>query len=438
MLVKIKNADSVDHTWVGQTIVAGEYYTIQDVQLLNWQANDVLLAAIADGTAVVSNGTADISGISNQINYLKGNPLVGASGAPIVESGHLTGLPGSKAVSILTPNLGNRATWYQKSVKVTAEILTDSGNGLTFTSANANWINIYDAKLTYTHKQIPKRDGTFGKHADWANSVSINGVVTATSNYTVNYATGAITFGSTQAGNTVTSTYWHNNEVTKPSEWLFTPGTGKKFIISCVELQYSTNMPTTFDTIRFEVWGGAPLVQYMGNSAAASTVVATSSVYRPGMGAALTTVSANFTQPSAGATVNVTVGSTTGMLAGQALFINDGGFYGIGAVTSGTSLVLQNLGCGNFNDSTYDLGFGQFRADYRNVWDIINTSNNQQSSIITKHSAMNYDIFVAPYNYTQASLFDSAVNATLRLCLVNDTAVPDVEIASATFYLQIV
>jgi len=34
-------------------------------------------------------------------------------------------------------------------------------------------------------------------------------------------------------------------------------------------------------------------------------------------------------------------------------------------------------------------------------------------------------------------VLDSAVGAMLRVCLVNDTPIPDVEIASGTFYLQI-
>jgi len=363
--------------------------------------------------------------------------VLGASGAPIVEQGHLTGVIGSKAVSIVSPNLGNRCTWYQKSVKVTAETLTNSGNDLLFTSVNPWWIDIYNPKLTYSHKQLPKRDASFGRHSDWAVLVYVDGVL-QTSGYTLNYVNGTVTFAASKAGNTITTTYWHTNGVANCSEWLFSPAAGKKFIISCVELQYSMNMPATFDTIRFEVWGGAPLAQYSGNVAPTSTVSADSSICYPGIQPQRTTVSSDFTQPAAGATVTVTVESTTGMAPGQALFITGGGFYGIGAVLNATTLVLQNLGFGSFSDAVYDLGFGQFRADYRNVWDILNTANNQQSGIVPKHSDMQNDLFIAPYNYTQASVFDSALNATLRVCLKADTPIADIEIASATFYIQIV
>jgi len=437
VVVRIKNADSVDHTWVGQTIAPGEYYTIEDTQLPRWQSDDTLLAAIAAGTAVVNNGTSDIAGVSNQINCLKGNPPVSAAGIPLTEPSHLTGPAGAKGVSLVTPNLGTRATWYQKSVKVTTETLTDSGDGLTFTSVNPYWVNIYHPTLTYTHKQIPKRDGTYGKHADWAVLVYVGGTLQS-SGYTVNHAAGTITFGSSKSGQTITCTYWHTNGIYQPSEWLMVPPAGKKLIISCVELQYSMNLPASFDTIRFEVWGGATLEQYTGNSAPGATIASGTQVKTPGLAGTLrTTTTADFTQPAVMGTVSVTVATTVGTSAGHAFFISGGGFYVVAAVTDGTTLVLLNLGYTSFSDGVYDLGFGQFRADYRNVWDIINTSNNQQSTIIPKHGGMTQDMFIVPYNYTQANIFDSAVNATLRVCLVTDTPVPDIEVASATFYLQI-
>jgi hypothetical protein len=183
-----------------------------------------------------------------------------ATGVPLTESSIYTGPSGSRSVSMVTPDLGDRTCWYQKSVQVVDETLTDSGDGLTFTSAHPHWINIYDAKLTYTHKQIPKRDGTWGKHADWATIVKINDV-TQTSGYTVNFAAGTITFESSQSGNTIKATYWHNDGVTNPSEWLLAPQAGKKYIVEHVELQFSSGM-TINDTLRFEIWAGANLATY--------------------------------------------------------------------------------------------------------------------------------------------------------------------------------
>src|SRR5262249_2789781 len=57
-----------------------------------------------------------------------------------------------------------------------------------------------------------------------------------------------------------------------------------------------------------------------------------------------TTVTTAFTQPAAGATVTVTVGSTAKMAANQALFIASGGRYTVQSVSNGTQVVLTNPG----------------------------------------------------------------------------------------------
>lgn len=281
-------------------------------------------------------------------------PPVGSSGAPIMEHGIFTGTPGARALSCVTPNLADRTTWYQKSVKITSETLTDSGDGLTFNSIHPWWIDIMNPKITYTYKQIFKRDGTFGKHTDWLHSVTVNGTP-VTTGFIVNFAAGTITFGSSQAGNTVVATYWTNHGVTQPSEWLLTPPAGKKYTVQCVELQYSMNIPAVFDTIRFEIWAGSSIATY-----------------------------------------------------------------------------------GSFPGALYDAGYGQFRADYRSVWDILNVTNNMSSCVIPAHGPMTQDLFIAPFNYTQATSIDSAVGTLLRVCLVNDIPIPTVELATACFYMQLV
>lgn len=186
------------------------------------------------------------------------NP-VSSAGNPLVETAIYTGKAGSKSVSLVTPDFSDRTTWYQKSVQVVSETLTDSGNGLTFTSAHPHWINIYHGKLTYTHKQIPKRDGTYGKHANWAASITVNG--SAASNFTIDYALGTVTFGSSQTGNTVVATYWHNDGIAHPSEWLLTPPAGKKYLVEHMEMQASVGVVLA-DTLRFEIWAGSSLATY--------------------------------------------------------------------------------------------------------------------------------------------------------------------------------
>lgn len=73
MAVIIKNVDSVSHTYAGQTISASGQYTIQNqTEQLAFANADNLLSDIANGLAVINDGVSDISGVSAQINHLKG------------------------------------------------------------------------------------------------------------------------------------------------------------------------------------------------------------------------------------------------------------------------------------------------------------------------------------------------------------------------------
>ena len=353
-VIKVKNNKVTDDVWVGQGITAGAEYIVDPTQYTAWSENTKVLTDAATGNLGVSDGSTYFTTASLRIDWLKGETAtkLSASGNQIVEYAPPTGPTGQKAISLVTPNLSDRTTWYQKSVQVIGATLTDSGDGLTFTSANPWWVDINNAKLTYTYKQIPKRDGTMGKHADWAASISVNGVV-QTTGFTIDYAAGTVTFSSSQSGNAVTATYWHNNGVTNPSEWLFVPAGGKVYTINCVELQYSMNIAPTMDTILFEIWAGASVATY-----------------------------------------------------------------------------------GSFSNALFDAGYGQFRASYRSVWDIINVTNNQNSTVILAHGPMQNDLFIAPFNYTQAVRMDSAQGTLLRMCLQNNTPISS-EITSACFYLTI-
>lgn len=69
---RIKNNDTVEHTWVGQTIEPGEYFTIESSQETSWANDSTLLTAIATSLAVVNNGTKDLTDVNEAINFLKG------------------------------------------------------------------------------------------------------------------------------------------------------------------------------------------------------------------------------------------------------------------------------------------------------------------------------------------------------------------------------
>lgn len=70
MAKRIKNADTVQRVWSGQTIQPSEYYTIQASEEALWMSNDQLLLDIANSIAVVNDGTLDLSP-SSGIDWLK-------------------------------------------------------------------------------------------------------------------------------------------------------------------------------------------------------------------------------------------------------------------------------------------------------------------------------------------------------------------------------
>jgi hypothetical protein len=83
----IKNASGVNKTWVGQLVIAGEYYQVQPTEELAWMTNSILLVDIASGAAIVAkdaSGTTNITDINSAIDYLKDNqPIKIDTTAPV-------------------------------------------------------------------------------------------------------------------------------------------------------------------------------------------------------------------------------------------------------------------------------------------------------------------------------------------------------------------
>ena len=152
--------------------------------------------------------------------------------------------PSSKAVSHWW---NDKTTWYQKSTRVLAEVLTDSGNGLIFNSAKANWINLFNGKI-YQEDKIS---------APYIIKIYINDVI-QTSGYTIDYKLGKVTFDSSQSGKTIKADYSHENG----SEWCLAPTAGKMINIEHTEIQFSGDIkiPNKFygDAVTtwfdFDIW----------------------------------------------------------------------------------------------------------------------------------------------------------------------------------------
>jgi len=59
-IVKIKNNTLVDATWVGQTISAGQYYTLAENEITDWQSNSTVFIDVGNGNLIVNDGVDDI------------------------------------------------------------------------------------------------------------------------------------------------------------------------------------------------------------------------------------------------------------------------------------------------------------------------------------------------------------------------------------------
>jgi len=179
--------------------------------------------------------------------------------------------PEGSRIDVISPNWCDPTTWYYSSVEVLAETLVDSGDGLTFNSANINWIDTSHGKLT-------DEDGLDTKYKP---VIEANGVLQvedepfggAQHDYAINYATGDVTFHSAPA-TPVTADYWRENG----SIWSVQPAAGKVLRLTTVEVQFSSNLVLN-DTVQFQLYvGGNPygpatryktLIDYVNEAAGA-------------------------------------------------------------------------------------------------------------------------------------------------------------------------
>lgn len=159
--------------------------------------------------------------------------------------------PEASRLDLITPNWCDRTTWVDQSLEIDGETLTDSGDGLTFNSAHANWIDTGHGRITDENKLDTK----------YRPIVKDNGVIKTEddpfggtqNDYSINYATGSVTFHSAPTG-PVTADYWYESG----SLWTLKPAAGKIIRLTAVEVQFSENVVMN-DTVQFQVYvGGSP------------------------------------------------------------------------------------------------------------------------------------------------------------------------------------
>lgn len=151
-------------------------------------------------------------------------------------------------------DFSDKTTWYQGSVRVTGETLTDSGDGLTFNFANTHIINMDAENLTAREGKLLKIDGTFGTRDEFALTVFINGQSAGGNDISsIDYVNGSVTFASSQTGNTITANYNYADsnvfKVRPPSGYMIKINRAKVVL---------TDEPEISQTLFFDLFAGDP------------------------------------------------------------------------------------------------------------------------------------------------------------------------------------
>ena len=146
-------------------------------------------------------------------------------------------------------------TWYGNSVRVTDEALVDSGDGLTWESAHARWVDM-------THGRIWDEEALcLDVLHGYAVTVKVDGgdvsqrppfSPVGTGDCVVDYLLGKVTFKTSQAGKTVTVSYSYATD----SVWTLRPYQGYLLDVETAEIQYSQDFVLT----------GAIVMAYYGNA----------------------------------------------------------------------------------------------------------------------------------------------------------------------------
>lgn len=156
---------------------------------------------------------------------------------------------GSGLVKV-TYNLCDKCTWWYNSLRKTTQTLTDSGDGLTFTSGISNWVDLSHGRLY--------REDTIS--APYLPVVYDNGVektertpfTSSGGDFTINYEDGTVTFASAPTG-PITADFSHENG----SLWVLAPTEGKRLWVEDSEVQFSQNVIIN-DTVHFQAWAYNP------------------------------------------------------------------------------------------------------------------------------------------------------------------------------------
>lgn len=160
-----------------------------------------------------------------------------------------------------THNFCDRTTWFNDSVRVVDEVLTETLPGLTFTSAHPNWIDIVSGRildddgLSEEQQELHPDDPHGYKVIVKANGQTLTARApfeTSGGDYTIDFDAGKVTFLTNRAGQTITASYSYG----VGSTFKIAPLPGTILNIEAAEADFSSPIAMT-DTIVYAVYGYA-------------------------------------------------------------------------------------------------------------------------------------------------------------------------------------
>ena len=148
---------------------------------------------------------------------------------------------------VVTHNWCDRCTWYTDSERIEDEVLTDSGDGLTFNAAHPFWIDLNHGRLTAEDKIKASYLPTVA--VDSVEKTERTPFETSGGDFVIDYEAGTVTFATSQSGSTVTASYSYANS----SLFIISPTAGKTLEIEKSEVQFSKDIDIK-DTIFFQLY----------------------------------------------------------------------------------------------------------------------------------------------------------------------------------------
>jgi len=163
--------------------------------------------------------------------------------------------PEGNEVIIISHNWCDKCTWYTNSTRIAeeeAEVLSDSGDGLTFNSQHEFWIDL-------NHGRLSKEE--YIKTA-YLPIIKVNGVTVTErtpfsdegGDFVIDYESGSVTFSSSQSGKTVTAIYSYASD----SVFSVVPSGSEILRVERAEVQFSKNIEMN-DSVAFQIWAYNPL-----------------------------------------------------------------------------------------------------------------------------------------------------------------------------------